>query len=169
MLEKVFAEVYEKFKLNFYKNIFSGFDEKKYGLSATETFCMEVINALYRPTINDLVEFLELSQPNITYKIMRLEKKGYVKKIRSDTDKREFFLEVTDKFRSYYDMRKEYISTVLNRLAEKISREELANFEKILRLMTNELMPEVTGFIKRKEIKEIKKVDRLKLKTPFHS
>ena len=101
--------------MNFYKNIFSGFDEKKYGLSATETFCMEVINALYRPTINDLVEFLELSQPNITYKIMRLKKKGYVKKIRSDTDKREFFLEVTDKFRSYYDMRREYISTVLNR------------------------------------------------------
>ena len=45
-------------------------------------------------------------------------------------------------------MRREYISTVLNRLAEKISREELANFEKILRLMTNELMPEVTGFLK---------------------
>ena len=105
MLEILFNDVYEKFKLNFYKNIFKNFETREATLSATETFCVEVINALGRPTISELTNFLEISQPNTAYKVANLVKKGYVEKIQSTEDKREYYLELTDKFQKYQDIK----------------------------------------------------------------
>lgn len=147
MLDQVFEEVYEKFKLNLYKNMFRDFGEKGVSLSATETFCLEVIKALNKPTINELVDFLGLSQPNVTYKINSLVRKGYVVKVQSEKDKREFFLELTEKFYDYYGLKNEYISTVMRRLSKRISPEKSKEFEALLRLMSEELMPEVTSFM----------------------
>ena len=144
MVEEIFAEVYDKFKLNFYRNIFQGFAKRESSLTATETFCVEVIHALDRPTINELGRFLELSQPNIAYKVNNLVKKGYVEKIQSEDDKREFFLEVTQKFHDYYDIKNEYMITVLERARERFSEEEMSQFQNILKVMSEELMPEIT-------------------------
>lgn len=149
MVEEIFAEVYDKFKLNFYKNIFQGFAKRESSLTATETFCVEVIHALDRPTINQLGRFLELSQPNIAYKVNNLVKKGYVRKIQSEEDKREYFLEVTEKFEDYYDIKNEYMIKVLERAREKFSKEEMEQFENILKTMSEELMPEITEGMKK--------------------
>ena len=46
MLEELFNDVYEKFKLNFYKSIFKGFEDREASLTPTEILCVEVINAL---------------------------------------------------------------------------------------------------------------------------
>ena len=69
MLNKLFNEVYEKFKLSFYKSIFKGFEDREASLSSTEIFCVEVINALEMPTITELAEFMEISGPNMAYRI----------------------------------------------------------------------------------------------------
>lgn len=148
MLEQLFDELYQKFKLNFYKNMFRGLKDREASLTATETFAVDVIHALKRPTVNELANFLEMSQPNITYKIGSLVKKGYVRKVQSEEDKREVYLEVTDRFYKYYDLKNEYVGKVLARLSDRISEEKLAEFEDILRLMSRELMPEVTDYIR---------------------
>ncbi|MDL2310661.1 MarR family transcriptional regulator [Peptostreptococcaceae bacterium OttesenSCG-928-C18] len=145
MVEKLFDEVYEKFKLNFYKNIFKSFENREATLTATETFCVEVINALDRPTISDLTSFLEISQPNTAYKVNNLVKKGYVKKIQSQEDKREIHLELTEKFHKYQDIKNEYIQVVMNRLKNELSKEDLKKFEEILYRISNEFMTEVTS------------------------
>ena len=149
MVEEIFAEVYDKFKLNFYRNIFQGFAKRESSLTATETFCAEVIYALDRPTINQLGRFLQLSQPNIAYKVNNLVKKGYVKKIQSDEDKREFFLEVTEKFYKYYDVKNEYMITVSERARDRFTQDEIKQFEHILKIMSEELMPEITEGMKK--------------------
>ena len=46
MLTEVFAEVYEKFKLNLYKHMFVNGGGKEHELTATETFTLEVIHAM---------------------------------------------------------------------------------------------------------------------------
>ncbi len=148
MLEQLFDEVYQKFKLNFYRNMFRGLQEREATLTATETFVAEVIHALKRPTVNELASFLEMSQPNITYKIGSLVKKGYVRKIQSEEDKREVFLEVTDRFHQYYNMKNEYVGKVLSRLSDRVSEQRLEDFENILQLMSRELMPEVSEHIR---------------------
>lgn len=147
MLYQIFDEVYEKFKLNFYRNIFGGFETREASLTATETFCVEVIYALKRPTISELTNFLNISQPNTAYKVSSLVKKGYVKKIQSDEDKREFYLEVTEKFHRYYDIKNQYIKVVLDRLEERFSKEDVTQFSYMLNVVSKELMPEVTDFM----------------------
>ncbi|MDO4754082.1 MAG: MarR family transcriptional regulator, partial [Bacillota bacterium] len=106
-----------------------------------------VIHALNRPTVNELANFLELSQPNMTYKVASLVKKGYVRKVPSKLDKRKTLLEVTDKFYHYYNLKNEYVEEVLSRLSSRISSEKLMEFEEVLTLMSIELMPEVSNFI----------------------
>ena len=46
MLDQTFGQVYTKFKLHFYKQIFSRFEDREATLTTVESFCMEVIMAL---------------------------------------------------------------------------------------------------------------------------
>ena len=92
---------------------------------------------------------METSQPNTAYRVASLVKKGYVKKVQSTDDKREFYLEVTDKYYGYSDIKEQYINIVIDRLRKQSSREEIEHFERLLRLMTNELMSEITDEMKK--------------------
>ena len=88
MLERLFDEVYTKFKLNFYRSIFKRFEEREATLTVVETFCVETIYAMGRPTINQFAQYLQISQANAAYKVASLIKKGYITKERSQQDKR---------------------------------------------------------------------------------
>lgn len=160
MLEELFNDVYEKFKLNFYKSIFKGFEEREASLTPTEILCVEVINALERPTIKELTEFMETSQSNMAYRVSNLMKKGYIKKIQSKEDKREHYLEPTEKFYKYYYVRTQYIDVVLDRLSQKFPKGEIDILIKILDSMSNELMPEVTNFINSLKSKQMGTSDK---------
>lgn len=155
MLEKLFTDVYEKFKLNFYNSIFKGFEDRQAGLTSTEIFCLEVINALGKPTIGELTRFMEISQPNMAYRVSQLLKKGYIEKIQSQDDRREYFLQPTSKFYEYYNLRNKYIQTVIGRIQENFTEEEVKTLEKILNLTSAELMPEVTGFMESLKSKQV--------------
>lgn len=155
MLEELFNSVYEKFKLNFYKSIFKGLEDREASLTPTEILCVEVINALGRPTIKELTEFMETSQSNMAYRVSNLMKKGYIKKIQSKEDKREYYLEPTEKFYKYYHMRTQYIDTVLDRLSSRFPKGDIDTLIDILDSMSNELMPEVTDFIESLKSKQV--------------
>ena len=51
MLEKAFNDVYTKFKLHFYQNVFQRFATREATLTTVESFCMEGIMAMGEPTI----------------------------------------------------------------------------------------------------------------------
>ena len=92
MLEEVFQDVYTKFKLHFYQNVFQRFATREATLTTVESFCMEGIMAMGEPTIAEFSRMMGISTPNAAYKIGSLVKKGYVEKIQSTTDRREYFL-----------------------------------------------------------------------------
>ena len=92
MLEQKFEIVYTKFKLHFYQEIFERFQNREASLTTVETFAMETIQALGCPTINEFASFMRISPPNAAYKINSLIRKGYVQKIQSAHDKREYHL-----------------------------------------------------------------------------
>ncbi len=147
MLEKAIAEVYEKLKLNFYRNIFNGFATRESSLTASQTFFTEVVHALNKPTIKEVAEFLNVTQPNVSYKANNLEKVGYICRVPSQEDKREMRLEVTEKFYRYYDVRNEYLYLVIERAKARFNEEELAQFEHMLTVISEELMPEINAII----------------------
>lgn len=143
MLEESFERVYSKFKLHFYQKVFEKLQNREATLTTVETFCMEIIYAMNKPTVNEFARIANISSPNAAYKINNLVKKGYLKKVQSQTDKREYHLEVTDKYLNYYNISYNYLNTVMDRVQERFSPEEVASFTRMLDIIDQELMPEI--------------------------
>lgn len=136
------AEVYRKFRIRYYRDVFHRINSRELTLSATEVYCVEIIAALGRPTINEFASFIDISSPNATYKVNTLIRKGYVEKVQSDSDKREYNLMVTDKYYKYYNISKKYMDIIEDRLENTLTREEFETFNNILVKISDELMPE---------------------------
>ncbi len=142
MLEKSFLQVYDKFKLQFYRRVFDLVRERDGSLSAMEAFSLEVIKMLHQPTIGQFAEFLNISQSNATYKVNSLIKKGYLERQNSQSDRREYHLILSEKYHSYMDFFNDYEKTITARMKERFSPEDAEKFDELLTIISNELMPE---------------------------
>lgn len=143
MLKDAFSSVYTKFKLHFYKEIFQRFQSREASLTTVETFCMETIMALGSPTVNEFATFMCISPPNAAYKVNSLIKKGYINKVQSETDRREYHLQVTQKYINYYNISASYMVEIMDRISKRFSEEDCQKFEQMLNIISAELMPEV--------------------------
>ena len=143
MLDQAFFRVYTKFKLHFYQELFRRFQDREASLTTMETFCVESIQALGSPTVNEFANFMRISPPNAAYKVNSLVKKGYIRKVRSPDDRREYHLELTQKYMDYYNISSNYLQTVMRRVSDRFSPEDCARIEEMLTIVDRELMPEV--------------------------
>ena len=143
MLKYAFFNVYTKFKLHFYQEIFERFQSREASLTTVETFCMESIQALGTPTVNEFATFMRISPPNAAYKVNSLVKKGYIEKIQSPEDRREYHLKVTQKYIDYYDISNAYMMEVMDRISRRFSKADCMKLEEMLTVISRELMPEV--------------------------
>ncbi len=139
MLEKEFEKLYFKFRNNYCKNLFSSVNEEKDSLSPTESYCVEAIFLLNRPTVHQFANYVNISQPNATYRISNLINKGYIRKILSLDDRREYYLEVTDKFSKNYGINSSFNAELMSNIREKFSKDEIMQMEKLLKKL-NEIM-----------------------------
>ncbi len=142
MLERSFVEVYDKFKLQFYRKVFELVRERDGSLSAMEAFSLEVIKMLNQPTVGQFADFLNISQSNATYKVNNLIKKGYLERENSQVDRREYHLILSEKYYRYMDLLTSYELKVVQRMKERFSPEDAAKFDELLRVIADELMPE---------------------------
>lgn len=142
MVDKNFIEVYDKFKLQFYRKVFELVRERDGSLSAMEAFSLEVIKMLNEPTVGQFAEFLNISQSNATYKVNSLIKKGYLERENSQTDRREYHLVLSEKFYNYIGLLSSYEKTVIDRIKEHFPEEDVKKFDEMLRVISDELMPE---------------------------
>jgi len=132
MLEKSFETMYLMFRSNYFKRVLEEIGNKEGSLSATESFCIEIIYLLGKPTISEFAKYLNLSVPNATYKVNSLVKKGYLVREQSTTDLREQYLCVTDKFLGYYGINDELIAKLIDRIKETFSKEELVALDDMI-------------------------------------
>ena len=107
-----------------------------------EAFSLEIIDLLDAPTIGEFADFLNISQSNATYKVNSLIRKGYLVRQNSETDRREYHLILSDKFYNYMSLLTSYEDTVMKRVQEHFSPEDLDTLDRILLTISNELMPE---------------------------
>lgn len=132
MLEKSFETLYLMFRSNYFKRVLEVIGNKEGSLSATESFCVEIIYLLGKPTVSEFAQYLSLSVPNATYKINNLVKKGYVVREQSQKDLREQFLCVTDKFLSYYGLNDAMIVSLMDRIRESFSEEDINTLDEMM-------------------------------------
>ncbi len=143
MFQQSFVNIYTKFKMHFYQKVFERFQDREATLTTVETFCMEMIYALDNPTVAEFANLANISSPNAAYKVNSLVKKGYLKKVQSKDDKREYHLEVTEKYINYYNISYGYIQVVMDRIRERFDKEELETLDRVLEIIDKELMPEI--------------------------
>ncbi|MDY6325339.1 MAG: MarR family winged helix-turn-helix transcriptional regulator [Catonella sp.] len=144
--ENKFLEVYTNFKIHFYRDVFGNFENKEATLTTVESFCMEVIYAMQCPTINEFAKLIKISSPNAAYKVNNLIKKGYLEKIQSKTDRREYFLRVTQKYIDYYNISSGYVNDVLKRLKERMTDEEWKGFDRACEIIAEEQRKDIPEY-----------------------
>ena len=69
--------------------------------------------------------------------------KGYIEKVQSEKDRREFHLHVTDKYLEYLNLSEGYVKTVAERAEERFTEERIETLNDILNDMSDFLMKEV--------------------------
>ena len=142
MIEENFTTVFDKFKFQFFRKIFESVRERDGSLSAMEACSLEIIDLLAAPTIGEFADFLNISQSNATYKGNSLMRKGYLVRQNSETDRREYHLVLSEKYYNYMELLTSYEDTVCQRIQDRFSEDELAVFDRILKTISDELMPE---------------------------
>ena len=143
MFQQSFVNISTKFKMHFYQKVFERFQDREATLTTVETFCMEMIYALDNPTVAEFANLANISSPNAAYKVNSLVKKGYLRKVQSKDDKREYHLEATEKYINYYNISYGYMQVVMDRIRERFDKEELETLDRVLEIIDKELMPEI--------------------------
>ena len=69
--------------------------------------------------------------------------KGYLRKVQSLDDKREYYLEPTEKYFAYYNLSYGYLSKVIERIRKRFSPEEVEKLQEMLEIISDELMQEL--------------------------
>ena len=101
-----------------------------------------IIKILDNPTVGQFADFLNISQSNATYKVNSLIKKGYLERQNSSTDRREYHLVLSEKYYRYENLLVSYRHTVAERMKERFSEEDQKKLDEMLRIVSDELMPE---------------------------
>ena len=132
--------MFKKFKLHFYHDAFQKWKGRELSLTTVETFCMEIIYYLDRPTVTQFSKFASLSSANAADKINNLVNKGYLNRIQDANDRRKFYLEPTQKYIDYYEINTSYVTEIWKRVEEHFDEEELKTVFKVLDVMDKEFM-----------------------------
>ncbi|OAB41911.1 hypothetical protein PGLA_15085 [Paenibacillus glacialis] len=140
MLNNLIEDFYMKLTMSFYKNASQNEALDIGDISTVEMSCLEVVYFLKNPTYSELAEFLNISQPNATYRINKLIKKGYLAKVNDKKDRRIFYLQVTDKFMDYYCLNDNYLNNVIAELEKRCTANDIQQFEKMLNIITKDIM-----------------------------
>ncbi len=143
MKNNAISQIYDKLRLHFYMKIYSRFENREATLTTVETFSMEVIMALDNPTVAQFAKVVDISSPNAAHRIKCLVQKGYVEKIKSEDDGREYHLRPTQKYLDYRKINQDYMDVLMERCKERFSKEDYEKLNEMLGIITNELMPEI--------------------------
>ncbi len=66
-------------------------------LSRQQLHYLRVILRLHNPSVSELAAELKLTKPTVTVMIDKLESKGYIKRVKSDADRRSMHLHLAEK------------------------------------------------------------------------
>ncbi|MDH5203744.1 MAG: MarR family transcriptional regulator [Nitrospirota bacterium] len=66
-------------------------------LTAKQLHCIELIHSMENPTLSELTEKLKITKASTSVMLDRLEEHGFIRKVKSDIDRRSAHVHLTDK------------------------------------------------------------------------
>lgn len=134
---------YSRLMLVYYKKLFSAKDRENRELKAADVSLLEVIYHLKNPHYAQLSKFVNMSLPNLTYRVNRLIEKGYLTRAADERDKRVHTLTVTEKFLKMYGLDERFLRALIGDIYEELSEDERQLAENIIEKL-NERMKEAS-------------------------
>ncbi|WP_130837489.1 MarR family winged helix-turn-helix transcriptional regulator [Lachnoclostridium sp. Marseille-P6806] len=150
MLAETLNELYSSLRIYFYRSVFARFETREATLTTVEAYSIECIHALGSPTVSEFAAMMGISGPNAAARVNSLLRKGYLERVQSDVDKREFHLLPTEKYFRFARINAEYMSTLAERCRKRFTPAEIENLDAMLKIIHDELMPEIdlSAFLK---------------------
>lgn len=148
MLSKTIRSLYNKCRVHFFEKIFSVHSISREnsrdleGLTTVEAVSLECIVTLGSPTVAEFASMMGISAPNAAYKVNNLYRKGFIEKVQSSSDRREFHLRPTQKYLRIRNQEDGYLETLEERMRHRFSEEEMDTFNRMLSIIDKELTPE---------------------------
>lgn len=143
MFDFAISHIYDKLRLHFFMKVYSRFENREATLTTVETFSMEVIMSMQEPTVAQFAKMLDISSPNAAHRIKCLVQKGYVEKVQSKEDGREYHLRPTKKYLDFCKINQDYLKVLMKRCEKRFSPEDYKKLNEMLDIINNELMPEL--------------------------
>jgi len=143
MLSRTVEELYNRFRVHFYIQVFSKGNTFDENLTSVEAFSLECIKALGEPTVAEFAKMMGISAPNAAYKVNALVQKGYIEKVQSQADHREYFLRTTAKLNEYNKNSYDFLKKLVERCESRFSKEDIEKFDNMLGTIIEEMVPEV--------------------------
>ncbi|MBA2853979.1 MarR family transcriptional regulator [Methanococcus maripaludis] len=113
--------------------LYQGIPKKEFlEISMSDKIYLETVYYMENPKISEIAEKLHYTSTAITNMTKKLEKKGYIKRIKSEEDKREVHLELTKKGNYLFLWKEEMHKITVNNIKELLNPEEFENFKYLL-------------------------------------
>ncbi len=109
-------------------NMAYGYDlGKKNDLSPAGVYIVYLCH-FYRLRMKDIAEMSNVSKSSVTESVNTLEKNGYVRRVRGEKDRRDIFIEPTEKANSWVLRTEKKISEFMETSLERLTPEEQTQF-----------------------------------------
>lgn len=99
-------------------------DGKFYDVSITEVHTVEAIGMYEAKTMSEAARTLDITVGTLSVAINNLVKKGYVKRVRSQTDRRVVYIRLTKKGRLLYRVHEQFHKNMVLATIEGLQKEE---------------------------------------------
>ncbi len=93
---------------------------------------LNTIIRLGRPTFSDLARELKVTKPSVTAIVATLIKKGYVRKVQDDEDRRAFHIILTPQGEQFDQLHTLIHKRLADRLAASLHEDEVAQLTRLL-------------------------------------
>jgi DNA-binding MarR family transcriptional regulator len=103
-----------------------------YALTMSRIHYLDMIYHLQGPTLSDLARRLQVSKPTVTVAVDNLERRGYVRKLRSQEDKRVLNVLLTERGRTIAELHDRIHHGYAERIAAVLSGDDLERLRDLL-------------------------------------
>ena len=101
-------------------------------LTGKQMHYLEVISNLNNPNLSELATKLNLSKPSITAIIEKFEEKGFIRKVKSDEDRRVSHIHMAEEGKEIEKVHRKIHMRISNMFTSKLTKNELKSLINLL-------------------------------------
>lgn len=108
-------------------------------LSFSTSKYLDILSFSENNTVSEIAQALGITKSAVTIKMNDLEKQGLIKRVQSKTDKRMFYISLTDNISDQFEKSDVIFEKIFEETSKKFSQDELEIFSNIVDFMAEKI------------------------------